>query len=353
MPAPTLQNDWRFQVSQSFAAANPAAMRQALMRGLKNSLIGVGSWTDDQGVAASVTSPWAVVRSSDAVSAANSDLWDADADLVWAAEAVAHSWVVLVNANYFGVANPLYMLINLNPSGTQNATIMMSFSRAGYTGGTASARPTATDEHIVRPVAGSVSTAGWQGDDNSTISVSMRLHVIMTDDGRKFKIYFTRNSVCIAKWELFDIDEDEAGWTEPYCFQIVSEDFTVGAEIELMTFANVASDATFNWYARQEGGVGDFRLEHFMPCATSFIAGNCIVGSSLNGFNGRWMPMPIFLRGVSPAASAPLAVVPDSWWARTAEGTGSPMRDDVAEFNQFMQFGTEMVPWNGSTIVLG
>ena len=353
MPAPTLQFDWRFQVSQSFAAATPAAMRQALLRGLKNSLLGVGSWTDSAGDAASVTSPWTMVRSSDSVSAANSDLWDSDADLVWAAEASVHSWIVLVNANFFGAANPLYMLINCNPSGTQNATIMMSFSRAGYTGGTTSARPTATDEHIVRPVAGSVTTAGWQGDDNATVSVSMRMHFMMTDDGRKFKIYFTRNSLCIAKWELFDIDEDEAGWTEPYCFVIHSEDMTLGADVELLTFANVSADATFNWYARQEGGIGDFRLDYLIPSAGSYAVADSVCGSALNGFNGRWMPLPQFLRGIAPAAEAPLAVVPDSWWARIAEGTGSPMRDDVAEFNQFMQFGYDIVPWNGSTIVLG
>ena len=353
MPAPSVINTWRFNVSQSVSGASPAAMRQSLLLALVNSLLGSGSWTDASGVASSVTTPWDVVSSSDSVTASAVNHWDSASDLVWAAEGVAHSWIVLRNPNFFGTSNPLYMLINCNPSGTQNATIMMSFSRAGYTGGSITARPTATDEHIVRPVAGSVTTAGWQGDDNSSGSLSMRLHVMMTDDGRKVKVAMTRSSVCIAFWDLFDIDQDEAGWSEPYAFVIHSEDFTVGAEVEVISYTNVSSDATFNFYAREQGGVGDFRLEHMIPHAGSYGVGASIMGSSLNGFNGRWMPMPILLRGVAPAAVAPLAVIPDMWWARAAEGTGSPMRDPDIEENRYMQFGCYITPWNNSVIVLG
>lgn len=352
MPAPTITETWRFNVSQSIAGATPAAMRQALLLAIVNSLLGLGSWTDGDGVASSITTPWEHVSSCDSVATSSvTNLWDSSTDLVWNAEGSAHSWIILRHHDFFGEGNPLYMLINCNPNATQNATIMMSFSRAGYTGGTTTARPTATDEHIVRPVAGNVTTAGWQGDDNTTVSVSMRLHFLMTNNGRKFKIFMTRSSVCIAKWELFDCDEDEIGFSEPYLFQIVSEDFVTGAEVELLSYSNL-TDTAFNWYGREQGGVGDFRAEPMIPHAQNFSSGNSLPGSPLNGFNGRWMPMPQTLRGVAPAAG-PLTPVPDMWWARIAEGTGSPMRDPDLEENNYMQFGYEIVPWNNSVIVLG
>ena len=355
MPAPSVLNTWRFNVSQSISGANSSAYRQALLLALVNSLLGSGSWTDAAGVASSISTPWDVVTSSDSVVAGAGNHWDSASDLVWAAEGNAHSWIVLRNPNFFGVSNPLYMLINCNPASTINATLMVSFSRAGYTGGSITARPTATDEHIVRPVAGTVGTAGWQGDDNNTAaSVACRLHVMMTDDGRKFKVAMTRASVCIAFWDLFDIDQDEAGWSEPYAFVIHSEDFTSGGETELITYANVYSDSTFGYYAREQGGVGDFRLEFFVPHTPGgAIVGNSIMGSALNGFNGRWMPLPISMRGIAPAAVAPLVVVPDMWWARAAEGTGSPMRDPLLNENRYMQFGCYITPWNNSVIVLG
>jgi hypothetical protein len=355
MPAPSIINTWRFNVSQSISGANSSAFRQSLLLAIVNSLLGAGSWTDAAGVASSVSGPWDVVSSSDSVVADASNRWDSSTDLVWAAEGVAHSWIVLRNPNFFGTSNPLYMLINCNPGSTINATLMMSFSRAGYTGGSITARPTATDEHIVRPVAGTVTTAGWQGDDNnSASSVACRLHVMMTDDGRKFKIAMTRASVCIAYWDLFDIDQDEAGWSEPYAFIIHSEDFAPAAEVEVITYTNVGSDATFNYYAREQGGIGDFRIEHMIPYSSGgALVANSIMGSALNGFNGRWMPLPIVLRGIAPAATAPLVVVPDSWWARAAESTGSPMRDPLLNENRYMQFGSYITPWNNSVIVLG
>ena len=355
MPAPSIIHDWRFAVSQSFSGASPAAMRQSLLRGLKNLLLGTGSYTDSLSVVATVTTPWEVELSCDSVAtSAITDLWDADGDLVWAAEGVAHSWIVLTNPDYFGTGVPLSILLVCGPASTQNATLAIVISRAGFTGGTITARPTATDEHVVRPTGGSISTAGWQGDDNSATSLTMRLHFLMTADGRKFHIFFTRAAVCIAQWSLFDCDED-AGWTDPYLFTVASEDFAAGAEVELLTVAgHYRTDTERLWYGREEAGIGDFTVEAGIPTWTNAIAtADQMPGLALNGFTGGWLPFPIVLRGIAPAAG-PLAVVPDMWWAREAAGTGSGGADVATGVNiQFMQFGAVMVPWNDTTIVLG
>lgn len=353
MPAPSIQNTWRFNVSQSISGANSSAFRQALLLALVNSLLGQGSWTDDEGAASSVGTPWEHVSSCDSVSTSSStNLWDSAGDLVWNAEASAHSWIVLRSPNFFGASNPLYMLLVCGPNGTINATLAVIFSRVGFTGGTTTARPTATDEHIARPTGGTISTAGWQGDDNNAAqSVACRLHVMVTDDGRKFRIAMTRGGVCIAYWSLFDLDTD-AGWTEPYLFKLASADFTVGAEVEVLTETNEDNGVTRLFYGRDQGGVGDFTCEIFIPYHGVSL-GNSVMTKTLNGFNGGWLPMPVFLCGIAPAAVAPICVVPDLWFARVAAGTGSPGENLETGRDEFMQFGIYLVPWNNSTIVLG
>jgi len=353
MPAPTLVNTWRFAPSVQYTGASPAAMRQSLLLGVKEHLLGNGNFTDSEGNSATVSEPWDVISSSDSVTASAADHWDTSTDLVWAAEGVAHSWFVLRSPNYFGTADPLFMLLVAGPASTQNSTLAVVFSRAGFTGGTITARPTATDEHVARPTGGTVSSAGWQGDDNSSISTTMRVHFLISDDGRHFQIFYTRNSVCIASWMLFGVEDDADGeWDEPYLFHIASEDFGLGAEIEVLDFAHFATDAVRIWQARdQSGGLGDFTAEPMIPAAQSLTSANSIVGTALNPFSGAWMPFPIAMRGVS--IGGVLTVLPDIWWARIASGTGTPATDPTSGDSDFMQFGSVIVPWNKSTILLG
>lgn len=352
MPTPTIVGDWRFQVSQSIAGANSSAFRQSLLLALANSLRGLGSWTDDEGVADTVDTPWTIVSSSDSTVAGAADHWDAAGDLVWNAEASAHSWAVFTHADFFGTANPLHMLLVCGPNATINATLGIVFSRVGFTGGSTTARPTATDEHIARPIAGTVATAGWQGDDNNTAaSVACRLHVLMTANGRRFKVFMTRASLCIAQWSLFDCEAD-AGWTEAYLFKLASADFASGAEAEVLTETNEDNGASRLWYANEAGGVGDFTAEIAIPYHGVSLSAS-VMTLALNGFNGGWLPLQVPLIGLSPATVAPIAIVPDCWFARAAAGTGSPGEDVDTETDRFMQFGIYLVPWNDSTIVLG
>lgn len=352
MPAPSIVHDWRFNVSQSISGVDSATFRQTLLLALINSLLGLGSWTDDEGAASSVSTPWEHVQSCDSTAVSTStNLCTAASDFVWAAEGVAHSHIILRSPNFFGAGNPLYMLLNCGPAGTVNATLGVVFSRVGFTGGTTTARPTAVDEHIARPIAGTITTAGWQGDDNSSgLSVACRLHVLMTDDARKFHIFITRASLCIAYWGLFD-GESDFGITEPYLFNVTSIDFVAGSEAEVLTAGNLDDNAVRLWLGRDQGGVGDFTCEPEFPYSgsTGTVAHSA---QPLNGFNGGWLPMPFCLVGIAPAAG-PIAVIPDVWMARAAAGTGSPGEDLDSGLDQFMQFGIFMVPWNDSTIVLG
>lgn len=110
---------------------------------------------------------WTCVGSSDSVTAGmdGTDRWGATYDgtkIVRASGAVAHSWIVLRSPNFTAgaiTATPFYMTIDY--SGTLDYQTVFVFSKAAPTGGTITARPTATDEWVHTATQGQV-------NDNTT-----------------------------------------------------------------------------------------------------------------------------------------------------------------------------------------
>jgi hypothetical protein len=86
---------------------------------------------------------WTVVSSSNSVTYDASDLWLSDANLVWAAASSAHSWIVLQNNS---ITTGFQLLLDLNYASTATEDLNAWFSFVGFTGGSTTARPTATDE---------------------------------------------------------------------------------------------------------------------------------------------------------------------------------------------------------------
>lgn len=97
---------------------------------------------------------WTCVGSSDSATAGmdGTDRWGATYDgtkIVRASGAVAHSWIVLRSPNFTAggiAAVPFHMTIDY--SGTLDYQTVFVFSKAAPTGGTITARPTATDEWV-------------------------------------------------------------------------------------------------------------------------------------------------------------------------------------------------------------
>jgi hypothetical protein len=124
---------------------------------------------------------WTCVGSSDAATAGmdGTDRWGATYDgtkIVRASGAVAHSWIVLRSPNFTagGIAGvPFHMTIDY--SGTLDYQTVFAFSKAAPTGGTITARPTATDEWVHTAAQGQVNdnTAlpwkfnGWLATDGN------------------------------------------------------------------------------------------------------------------------------------------------------------------------------------------
>lgn len=133
---------------------------------------------------------WTVYYSCDGVTAGTPgdavDRWGTAYDgskLIWHAS-TARSWMVLRSPAGFGGNGPYYMIIHLNktsPSEHQGAEIV--WSKAAPTGGTTTARPTATDETV---------TINSQGVENAI--GNWRFHGWVSDQG-EFVICSSKNTV--------------------------------------------------------------------------------------------------------------------------------------------------------------
>lgn len=343
MPLPELTVTWRHRVNISCTEDTDLEHRQRLLFEIVRSILGLGSgWTDGSGTAiASMSSPWEVHSSSDSVADDATNRWEDITDLVWAAEGVAHSWIVLVHQDYFGTDVPLYMLINCSQGGAhRNATLGVYLSRNvfGENEGGVTDRPTATEEIEVLPSDGSMATAPWQGvDTNDEDHRVGRLHCWLSDDGRCFRAIICRNGVDVAYWDLFgDANYDVDTWSVPAIMTVASldsdESFLIWDNLQNVGWFKTRDDVTV---------AAAFSLDPTMTIYGSVTPITELPAISCGGESG-WDSIKLAAR--TPGAGL-FSAIPDMWWGRSAE-VDATFGDD----GTFQQFTNIVVPWNGSTV---
>ena len=194
MAIPARTRTYAFNVNQTFRSTGVALSdAQRLMRALKNSLkaLGASAWTVryscDSSVAGTV---------GDGV-----DRWSADAALVWGA--TARSWIVLRQT---GSGANFEVCIDLNSATTTNATIVVSFATS-FSGGSTTARPTAVDEKVL------ISAAAWHSIPAST---NHQLHIMVGDDGKVTKFFFTATNVVRGYVDLSVAEGVISQWLNPW-----------------------------------------------------------------------------------------------------------------------------------------
>ena len=180
MALPTLEKTWQFDVNQVTPTVGVLETdMDTMILKLKNSLIGFAS------------TPWTVVRSSNGVTVAASDLWSTIADLVHSSS--ARSWIVLKQTGCGGQGN-LQICLDLNSSAQNNHDLYVSW-HAGFGAGTTSARPTATDE------------TGFSLQWGSVTPGQTVLHVAQSSDGASTRVFLARDGAIVTTW-LIDTQAD-------------------------------------------------------------------------------------------------------------------------------------------------
>lgn len=329
---PLLERQWTFQLSQFFAAQGSVlATARRLMRLVKDAFLGAGSWTDSFNSPTASAGNWTVVGSSDSVTAAldGADRWDADTDLVWAIAGVAHSWIVLQQDGILGTGavGRMQVCLDLSNATASNATLVVSWG-AGFTGGTTTARPTATDEFVF------IGNTSW---GMSVADADQRFHTLKSVDGKDTRVLITRNGQPAAFWIFHLPVNTVSGWTNPALVQTIAVNTTAPA--------TPVNDFATCFGSNTTGGRGGIAFTGMHTCEGVRVAAVLLAERQTvpNDFNARRPFFPIGFYSNTATQIGRHGVFADLW---TSEAVPRTYPADGTQ--QFIQVGAHVFPWNRS-----
>lgn len=326
MALPTPDKTWQFNVNQVLADQGTLlASARRMMRTIKNSMVGFGS------------SPWTVrysCNSSVAGSAGDGvDRWTADTDLVWSA--TTRSWIVLRQT---GIATNYEICIDLNFSSAQTCTVMCSPS-AGFTGGTTSARPTATDEYQIN-----VNSNGWGVNSGNTSNLSA-LHVMQSSDGQVTYVIVMQDNVAQAFWIMARPKNPVSGWSNPSVSMVFVASPNSGTPTE--AFMHTQHFAPANAYARGRGPSSVMSIFFTSEGHITQLLCNSLSGlNAPNDLSGEYPMFPVGFASRTTAHRGRHGQLFDLWLGLEITNHGDTYPNDTSR--QFVQIGDLIFPWNGS-----
>lgn len=342
MALPAVSRTWQYQVDNTVAGQGTAlAQNQNLMFAIKQALKAAGSWKSRADGAITPTGGWTCVGSSDSSTSnmTGTDLWAAATNLVWAAAASPHSWIVLKQT---GIGANLHVLIDLSNSNTSIATIIISHTGFGVafggTDGTASVAPTALNSNTI------LSASNWGG--TTTTATATVAHVLLTADGKSTRIILCRNSNCCAQWNFELLSVEQAGWTNPYLAGGRGSG-TAAPSSDVLTAADMSS-STATLYK----GFGSASMALGIT-AESFSDGMALdLILSANSFDSNF---PIFGQRVASVTASGIGshgLIVDQWYGLANRATGTTYPVTPGTTREFAQFGRSIQPWKGTVPVV-
>lgn len=313
MALPTLEKTWQHNVNQStVTSGNSYTDMRALMYKIKASLIGFG------------TTPWTVVSSSDgSANAGAADYWASATNCVWDNSGSNHSWIVLQQSGL----NNFQVCIDLN-MGTGNpnyCSIFVSYA-AGFTGGSLTARPTATDEVTW------FSTAQWV--DIST-PVDTVLHVMQSTTGENTRLYICSQSAVRACW-FFEKLAD-SGLANPVVSHLRATITTFTEFYNGTRWTGKKGTTTFSAYTGSE-----YYYNTFVVNANS---------GAVSDISSAYPMTPLSAHSETATAKGRLGRFVDMWAGSSAFALAATY-PAAPDNKQFIQLGQMIHPWGGTTPVI-
>lgn len=321
MALPTLDKTYQYNVNQNAASLGVILDNgRQLMRMIKNSLIGFG------------TLPWTVRYSCDGTTAGSAgdtvDRWAADANLVWSG--TTHSWIVLRQT---GIATNFELCIDLANANSYVTTFVVSPS-AGFTGGTTSARPTATDQ-IVLP------ETDW-GHYAST-TATYKLHVLQSTDGQVTHVVVFSNNLLTGHWMFQKPKNPVSGWTNPSVSLVTGVTGSVASpSSDAYTFDNFLPGTT-SFRGRGTGTMTIFLAAE--GTSTALTAASSVFAAP-NDFSGEYPFFTCSVNSTTASHRGRHGLLFDTWLGLDITNNGDTYPNDTSR--QFLQIATQIIPWNGS-----
>jgi hypothetical protein len=331
MSSPTVTKTWQFNLN-NYAPADATTAggahfnRRNMLLGIKNAFKGFG------------TQPWTVTSSSDSSTTSASDLWVDEGDLVWRDDdtASAFSWIVLRQT---GVSTTFEILITCEQDtvGNDGAQIGAWVAQAGFTGGSTTARPTATDERILRD---STLFGQWGSGANGTTGQDYRYHVMQSTDGQCTRVLIFINGVNTGFW-IFDVPANPvSGWSNPYIAAIEANN------------DNTTNQATYaRWYdfAAARSYYGGTEVTMYFSGEGFLSAGAGELITVPNQITGGFVASQIGLHSLSSSFTGRMGEITDLWWGYSFADTGRYYPSTAAK--AFVQVSDLIFPWDGSSLL--
>jgi hypothetical protein len=338
MSLPAIAKTWQYDVNNILEpSGNDSNDAKTTLLAIKNKLIGFG------------TLPWTVLGSSDSVTAAldATDRWTTISNIVFAS-AGSHSWIVLKQA---GLLTNFQLLISCNTSESHAGRLLTYLSpNAGFTGGSTTTRPTATDEVQMSTGSGN----GLGGAFAGYGQFRRLLHVMQSTDGQCTRIVVHGdNGKAVGWWILDKLKSPVTGLTYPAVGLVLSQ---VGApaQVNAMQYEYVNES---NYVAcRTPGGAAKTMIseEGRGYKDISSLQQTDLLGQFFTfpgDTNGKWPIAPVAAFNLDGGGSrGRLGTFFDMWGGSTAVGEGYSYPADGSF--QYAQFGNFIFPWNGTVPVI-
>lgn len=314
MGVPVLDKTWQIAGNTTVATTgNGTNDEKTALLNLKNKFIGFGS------------NPWTVQASNNTTVANSSDNWTTISDIQ------DNSWIRLRNTN---ISSTFEILIFCNAISSRLFTMYASL--AGFTGGTTSSRPTATDEFVI-------STAGTSGGMLASGTNNWVNTMWHSSDGQA-TFWVTMQSGNVMSFGIIQKPKNPVGsWTQHVAtFSNQSITISDSARAEYATFWNTArlysylSAVRKTWFMFTEAG----------SAGTPLVVNQNVA----NGLDGSWPVTPI---GFGTSTGSPIgrhAELWDIWMVAPSLNNGDTMPS--AGTKLFAVFGDFLLPWNGTTPVV-
>lgn len=309
MAAPVKTKTWQYNVDNLQAALGTVALdNSSLIYALKNALQGFGS------------SPWVcdyscLTTGNVGTKGDGTDRLTSAAAIVWNTAGSAHSWIVLKQGTFelcFDFSNN---------TGTRNVmTIVVSWG-AGFTGGSATARPTATDEKTI------ITNGNWLV---STTDLAMRWSIQMATDGTSTRLFVFAGGSQILGAFFDQMTQLTTGNTNPWvAFWSSGAGYSVGS----------LSGVIFPLFPASVQALASLTCE--ATISGTALYSNQIIANETDGTWPAW-PLGLYVSG-TVGARGKQGNLQDIWFGSTSATTGDSYPLANADF---LQVGGCIIPWN-------
>lgn len=357
MALPSKIKTWRYAVNKAQVTSGTTGLDyKQVMFDIVQGFLGVG-------MSPACTTPWTCAGSSNSSTAGMDAVnrWSTVADVTWNSSGAAHSWIVLKQT---GIGSNFQVLWTAeSSSGGANPTTWLGLyvsQSAGFTGGSTTARPTATDEQHIHQ--GATTNQNWLGGLGAPFS--SRSHVLVSDDGA-----CTRWSMWYAGHCLFAgyIERVRSPVTIPGSPSKIWNGDQVpwwGGSYSSTDFTNATKDAmlmgdTSAWYDSSTriytrlGNIGTptlntannllFAAEQYGGSSTALVTRGINVPNDLDG-NYPMVPLSLVCNGSGFKGRHGSTF--DLYFGNPALIDGDTYPNDSTR--QFVQLGDFIWPWDGS-----